>query len=61
MARVSIPDGAGNERARLWQLAPELDEPVHALARAVFDKTRLSQRERELVRLMVATHNNCPI
>jgi hypothetical protein len=63
VARISIPDDGtgGTERSRVWQLAPAFVDPVGRLNRAVYEESRLPLRERELVRLLIARVNRCPI
>jgi hypothetical protein len=61
VARIDIPDGDGTERSRVWQLAPVFVDPVARLNRAVYEGSRLPLRERELVRLLIARVNRCPI
>lgn len=61
MARLPVPDGPGTERSRMWQLSPLFRDATAALNRAVYDDSRLPVRERELVRLLVARVNGCPV
>jgi alkylhydroperoxidase family enzyme len=61
VARIPVPDGDGTERSRVWSLAPAFADPVARLNRAVYEESRLPLRERELVRLVVARINRCPI
>ncbi len=61
MAWLPVPDGPGTERSRLWQLSPVFRDATAALNRAVYDDSRLPVRERELVRLLVARVNGCPV
>lgn len=61
MAWVHIPEGSGTERSRLWQSSPVFAAATGALNRAVYDESVLPLRERELVRLLVARVNGCPV
>lgn len=61
MAWIQVPDGPGSERSRLWRLSPVFQKATGALNRAVYDESRLPERERELVRLLVARVNGCPV
>jgi hypothetical protein len=61
MSRVSVPDGPGPERARAWDLSPVFRDAIAELNRAVYQQSRIPLRERELVRLLVARVNQCPI
>jgi alkylhydroperoxidase family enzyme len=61
VARIPIPDGEGTERQRLWALRPEFAEAAQGLADAVYNKSRLPLRLRELVRMRIAQINDCPI
>ena len=61
MARVDVPDGAGLERERLLMMQPAVAIGMGAFARAVYEKTSLPPREREIARLRVAVANGCPV
>lgn len=61
MARIPVPDGPGLERERLLMQHPEVAMGMHAFARAVYEKTSLPAREREVARLRVAVANGCPV
>jgi hypothetical protein len=61
VARIGIPEGPGTERSRLWDLAPGFRDAVARLNRVVYEESTLPLRERELVRLLVARVNRCPI
>ena len=61
MARIGIPDGEGTERSRVWDLAPGFRDAVARLNRVVYEESTLPLRERELVRLLIARINACPI
>jgi alkylhydroperoxidase family enzyme len=61
MARIDIPDGDGLERRRLWQLAPELGAALGGMTDAVYTKTTLDVRVREVARMRIAQINRCHI
>jgi alkylhydroperoxidase family enzyme len=61
MARIDIPDGDGIERRRLWQLNQDLGGAVSALGDAVYTRTSLDLRVREVARMRIAQINQCPI
>jgi alkylhydroperoxidase family enzyme len=61
MARVPIPAGEGTERERLWALRPEFEAAAQTLAAAVYGKSVLAPRVREVVRMRIAQINDCPI
>jgi len=61
MARVPIPDGPGTERSRLWSLSPVFQSAVGAFNTAVYERSQLPVRERELVRFLIANINGCPV
>ena len=61
MARIEVPDGPGLERERLLMLQPDVAIGMGAFAQAVYEKTSLPAREREIARLRVAVANGCPV
>jgi alkylhydroperoxidase family enzyme len=61
MARIDIPEGDGLERRRMWQLSPELGAALSAMSEAVYTKTTLDVRVREVARMRVAQINRCHI
>jgi alkylhydroperoxidase family enzyme len=61
MARIDIPDGDGLERRRLWALSPELGLGVAAMGEAVYTRTSLDVRVREVARMRIAQINRCHI
>ena len=61
MARIEIPEGEGNEVNRIWSIAPHMGEGVHALSKAVYEKSSLPIREREAARMRIAQLNSCDI
>jgi hypothetical protein len=61
MARIAVPPGEGNERARVYQHRPAFASGMQAFNSAVFLHTELSPREFEAVRMQIAMVNGCPI
>lgn len=61
MARIDVPDGEGLEATRLWKLAPHLGVGMHAMSEAVYAKSSLSIREREVLRMRIAQLNQCVV
>ncbi len=61
MALIEIPEGEGNEVNRVWSIAPLMGEGVHALSKAVYEKSGLPIREREAARMRIAQLNACDI
>jgi len=61
MARVEVPDGDGLEASRIWQLAPHLGAGLHAMSEAVYERSSLSIREREVARMRIAQLNECRV
>ena len=61
MARIDVPDGNGLERERLLMMQPDVAIGMGAFAQAVYEKTSLPAREREIARLRVAVANGCPV
>jgi alkylhydroperoxidase family enzyme len=61
MARVEIPDGEGREASRIWQLAPHLGAGLHAMSEAVYERSSLPIREREVARMRIAQLNECHV
>ena len=61
MARIDVPDGDGLERVRLLMMQPDVAIGMGACAEAVYEKTSLPAREREIARLRVAVANGCPV
>lgn len=61
MARIEIPEGPGGENTRWMQLRPEAGQALVAFNEAVFMKSILSAREREVARMRIAQINQCPI
>jgi AhpD family alkylhydroperoxidase len=61
MARIDVPDGNGLERERLLMMQPAVAIGMGAFAQAVYEKTSLPAREREIARLRVAVANDCPV
>ena len=61
MARITIPDGEGEELYRLWSMAPAITGPASGLSAAVYQDSRMSVRTRELMRMRIARINDCGI
>ncbi|NIR38801.1 MAG: carboxymuconolactone decarboxylase family protein, partial [Actinobacteria bacterium] len=61
MARIEVPDGPGPERERLLMQHPDVALGMHAFSQAVYEKTTLPARVREVARLRVAVANGCPV
>ena len=61
MARIDLTPGEADETQRLFELAPHLGEPAAALSWAVYEKSRLPVRLRELMRMRIAQINDCHI
>lgn len=61
MARIDVPDGSGLERERLLMMQPDVAIGMGAFAQAVYEKTSLPPRIREIARLRVAVANGCPV
>jgi AhpD family alkylhydroperoxidase len=61
MARIDVPDGDGLERERLLMMQLDVAIGMGAFAQAVYEKTSLPAREREIARLRVAVANGCPV
>lgn len=61
MARIDVPEGRGLERERLLMMQPDVAIGMGAYSQAVYEKTSLSPRLREIARLRVAVANGCPV
>jgi hypothetical protein len=61
MARVDVPEGDGIEAKRIWQLAPYLGTAMGAMGEAVYVKSSLPVREREVARMRIAQLNECHV
>lgn len=61
MARIDIPDGPGLERIRLLMMQPDIALGMGAYSSAVYEKTSLPARVREVARLRIAAANGCPV
>ena len=61
MARIDIPPGEGNEHTRMWRLAPHLGVGVGAVTTAIYEKSSLPVREREVARMRIAQLNQCNV
>lgn len=61
MARIDVPDGEGLERERLLMMQLDVAIGMGAFAQAVYEKTSLPAREREIARLRIAAANGCRV
>ena len=61
MARIPVPEGSGLEAHRLWMLAPHLGMGLHAMSEAVYEKSSLDIRVREVARMRIAQLNECHV
>ncbi|MFT4657988.1 MAG: alkylhydroperoxidase family enzyme [Candidatus Aldehydirespiratoraceae bacterium] len=61
MARIDIPEGEGREASRIWQLAPHMGAGLHAMSEAVYEKSSLDIRVREVARMRIAQLNECHV
>jgi len=61
MARINVPDGEGLEAHRMWKLAPHTGAAMSAMSEAVYVKSSLSVREREVARMRIAQLNQCVV
>ena len=59
MARIEIPPGEGGDAAMVWSMRPEMAPAVGKLIDAVYRKSILPTRERELARARIAQLNSC--
>jgi alkylhydroperoxidase family enzyme len=53
--------GDGREASRIWQLAPHLGAGLHAMSEAVYERSSLPIREREVARMRIAQLNECHV
>lgn len=61
MARIDIPEGEGRESSRIWQLAPHMGAGLAAMSEAVYEKSSLDIRVREVARMRIAQLNECHV
>jgi AhpD family alkylhydroperoxidase len=61
VARIDVPEGDGPEALRIWSLRPEMAEGVGRITEAVYWKSALPAREREVARMRIAQINDCPV
>ena len=61
MARIDVPEGPELERIRLLMMQPDLAMGMGAYSAAVYEKTSLPARVREVARLRIAAANGCPV
>ncbi len=61
MARVRLAPGEGEETERLFGMAPHVGGPASALAGAIYERSQLPVRLRELMRMRIAQINECHV
>jgi alkylhydroperoxidase family enzyme len=61
MARVEVPEGDGLEASRIWRRAPHLGAGLGAMSEAVYERSSLPVREREVARMRIAQLNECHV
>jgi AhpD family alkylhydroperoxidase len=61
MPKIHVPDGAAPLTRRVWQLRPQLRAATDAMSDAVFARSELSPRLRELLRMRIAQINGCQV
>lgn len=61
MARIDLPEGEGLEVARVWQAVPHMAEAIHTMSKAVYERSSLPIREREVARMRIAQLNSCHV
>lgn len=61
MPRIAVPDGPADPEARVWALQPHMGVAAAALSQAVYERSILPVRERELARMRIAGINGCAI
>ncbi len=61
MARITLPPGDFEEPYRLFMMAPAIAGPAAAFSDAVYNKSSLSVRLRELLRMRIAQINQCVV
>ncbi len=61
MARIDVPDGESKEASRVWQLVPHMAGAIGAMSEAVYEKSSLPIREREVARMRIAQLNKCDV
>ena len=61
MARIDVPDGSGLERERLLMMQLDIAMGMGAYSAAIYEKTSLPPRVREVARLRIAAANGCPV
>lgn len=59
MARIDIPKGDDGDAVMVWSMRSEMAPAVGKLIDAVYHKSILPTRERELARMRVAQLNSC--
>lgn len=60
MARIDLP-GDGSEVARFWAQLPEEGAAYSAMTDALYRRTTVAPREREIARMAIALLNDCKV
>ena len=61
MARIQLPPGDLDEPYRLFQLAPNVSGAAGGYSEAIYTKSSLPLRLRELLRMRIAQINHCTV
>lgn len=61
MARLTIPEGDGDDYLRLGRLSPAVSKAAGLFSRTVNAEADIPVRQRELMRMRVARVNQCDI
>jgi alkylhydroperoxidase family enzyme len=61
MARIQLPEADLEEPYRLFMLAPNISRAAGAYSEAIYTKSNLPLRLRELMRMRIAQINQCVI
>ncbi len=61
MARIELGDGDGMEVAKVWAQVPHMAGAIHEMSKAVYERSSLPIREREVARMRIAQLNSCDI
>jgi alkylhydroperoxidase family enzyme len=61
MPRIEIPAGDDAPEVRMWALRPAMGVGAGALSHAIYERSIIPVRERELARMRIAQINDCAI
>lgn len=61
MARLPLPDGPGDEVARVWMINPAMGLTTATFSNKVYEKSTLPEHEREMARMRIAEINGCVV